>query len=194
MVGVGRQRKHLFTLFFKMNYQTNLSDPQCEAKAHAKYAAQASKVIVEIGVLFGETTRLLLENSNCTVVGIDPIIPDSMNERLIGDLEKINNLVKGYDRFVFLKDFSYNIVKIWEKKIDYLFIDGDHAYNAVKRDFEEWFPFVKSGGVVSIHDSTANRGGPHNWPGPSQLADELIKDNRVKYLEAVGVLTVFEKL
>lgn len=37
-------------------------------------------------------------------------------------------------------------------KLDYLFIDGDHTYEGVKRDFEMYSPFVRSGGMVAFHD------------------------------------------
>ena len=37
------------------------------------------------------------------------------------------------------------------KTIDFLFIDGDHTYDSVKVDFENYSPFVK-GGVVAFHD------------------------------------------
>ena len=36
--------------------------------------------------------------------------------------------------------------------LDYLFIDGDHTYNGVKRDFELYVPLVRKGGIVALHD------------------------------------------
>lgn len=43
----------------------------------------------------------------------------------------------------------------WKKfnlPIHLLFIDGDHHYEAVKRDIEGWAPKVVQGGVVAFHD------------------------------------------
>lgn len=37
-------------------------------------------------------------------------------------------------------------------KLDLLFIDGDHTYEGVKRDFEIYSKFVKKGGIVAFHD------------------------------------------
>lgn len=37
-------------------------------------------------------------------------------------------------------------------KLDLLFIDGDHTYQGVKRDFETYSKFVKKGGVIAFHD------------------------------------------
>jgi cephalosporin hydroxylase len=38
------------------------------------------------------------------------------------------------------------------KAVDFLFIDGDHSYEGVKRDYELWLPLVRSGGLVAFHD------------------------------------------
>jgi predicted O-methyltransferase YrrM len=38
------------------------------------------------------------------------------------------------------------------KKIDFLFIDGDHSYLGVKKDFELYAPLVKRGGIIAFHD------------------------------------------
>jgi predicted O-methyltransferase YrrM len=38
------------------------------------------------------------------------------------------------------------------RALDFLFIDGDHTYQGVKRDFELYSPLVRTGGVVALHD------------------------------------------
>lgn len=38
------------------------------------------------------------------------------------------------------------------RKLDYLFIDGDHSYQGVKQDFEMYSSLVRSGGVIVFHD------------------------------------------
>jgi len=38
------------------------------------------------------------------------------------------------------------------KKIDFLFIDGDHTYEGVKKDFELYSTLVGDGGIVAFHD------------------------------------------
>lgn len=37
-------------------------------------------------------------------------------------------------------------------EIDFLFIDGDHSFEGVKRDFEMYSPLVRSGGIIAFHD------------------------------------------
>jgi predicted O-methyltransferase YrrM len=36
--------------------------------------------------------------------------------------------------------------------LDYIFLDGDHTYAGVQRDFEMYAPLVRSGGIVAFHD------------------------------------------
>jgi len=39
-----------------------------------------------------------------------------------------------------------------DRKLDYLFIDGDHTYEGVKKDFYLYKPLVKEKGIVVFHD------------------------------------------
>jgi predicted O-methyltransferase YrrM len=41
--------------------------------------------------------------------------------------------------------------------IDFLFIDGDHHYEAVRREYQLYAPLVREGGIIGFHD-TNNRG------------------------------------
>lgn len=38
------------------------------------------------------------------------------------------------------------------EKLDFLFIDGDHTYEGVKKDYEMYRHLVKKGGIVAFHD------------------------------------------
>jgi predicted O-methyltransferase YrrM len=38
------------------------------------------------------------------------------------------------------------------KELDFLFIDGDHSYEGVKKDFEMYLPLVRKGGIIAFHD------------------------------------------
>lgn len=50
--------------------------------------------------------------------------------------------------------------------LDVLFIDGDHDYDAVRKDYERHRPRVKPGGCIMLHD-------PLSWPyGPGRLCKE----------------------
>lgn len=59
------------------------------------------------------------------------------------------------------------------RKLDLLFIDGDHSYEGVKKDFEMYSPLVATGGTIAFHDIVdgpeASVGGvPKFWRGLKQ--------------------------
>lgn len=56
----------------------------------------------------------------------------------------------------------------WDRgvSIGLLHIDADHAYEAVRADFEHWAPFVVRGGLVVFDDVGS-------WSGPTRLVTEL---------------------
>ncbi len=39
-----------------------------------------------------------------------------------------------------------------DKKVDLLFIDGDHTYEGVKQDYEMYKEFVRKDGYIILHD------------------------------------------
>jgi len=38
------------------------------------------------------------------------------------------------------------------QKVDFLFIDGDHTYEGVKKDYEMYRALVREGGLIAFHD------------------------------------------
>jgi len=41
-------------------------------------------------------------------------------------------------------------------QLDFIFIDGDHSYEGVKKDFEMYSPLVRKGGIIAFHDIVNN--------------------------------------
>jgi predicted O-methyltransferase YrrM len=41
-------------------------------------------------------------------------------------------------------------------EIDFLFIDGDHTYDGVRKDWEMYSPLVRKGGLIAFHDIAGN--------------------------------------
>jgi len=80
---------------------------------------------------------------------------------------------------------TLEIVKriLGDGKLDFLFIDGDHTYEGVKRDFEMYSPLVRKGGIIAFHDIVSgpseNVGGvPTFWNEikRSFTYNEIVKD------------------
>ena len=61
-------------------------------------------------------------------------------------------------------------VRRWfrDQPLDFVFIDGDHAYDGVRRDFMMYGPLVRPNGLIAIHDIVPGRqdrvgGVPRFW-------------------------------
>lgn len=111
------------------------------------------KIVVEIGIAHcGNLACMSQVLPQSFFIGID--IGSSISHQFtIDNLKLIPHLklLTNHD------SHSPNTVKdlkelLQGQKIDYLFIDGDHSYKGVKKDFEMYAPLVKKGGLIGLHD------------------------------------------
>lgn len=63
--------------------------------------------------------------------------------------------------------------------VDFVFVDGDHSYEACKADISAWTPLVKRGGVIAFHDFGSRA------QGVTQAIFEAIKAGA--FAEIIGV-------
>lgn len=75
------------------------------------------------------------------------------------DIKKFRRYKKKAQRMYLLREDSHKtatqekVKKILrDRSIDLLFLDGDHRYSGVKKDFRMYSPLVKKGGLVVLHD------------------------------------------
>lgn len=69
-----------------------------------------------------------------------------------------------------IKKFSYEAKGDVPDKIAGLFIDGDHSFEGVKKDIEDFSPKVVEGGYIAFHD--------YGRFGVTQAVDEFIEQNK----------------
>jgi predicted O-methyltransferase YrrM len=108
---------------------------------------------VEIGCYAGGSSCLMLQRPNTNVVSIDlgtPINPDIVK----GNVDKLNVL---NNQYTYIKGDSqltetYNKLIDVVDNIDILFIDGDHSYDGVIKDFEMYSNLVNKGGYIIFDD------------------------------------------
>jgi predicted O-methyltransferase YrrM len=162
-----------------------------EVELLKRYAKNTTHGVVEIGVFDGETTAEMASVTNNPIYAIDPIITDSMID-IIGNVDSILKHMSKHPNIVFICDYSYNVIFKFKNKFDFIFIDGDHSYDGVRRDYEMWLPFLEYGGYIAFHDSAPTEDGRFGgWPGPTQLADEVSKE--LEFIERVDTIRVFRK-
>ena len=84
-------------------------------------------------------------------------------------------------------DAFYDFFIRQDIKIDFLFIDGDHSYEGVKKDFELYSTILSEKGIIMLHDTDGEyeetfivsedaKKDHHRFDGPSKLVKEL-QDN-----------------
>ncbi|MEZ5121991.1 MAG: class I SAM-dependent methyltransferase [Solirubrobacterales bacterium] len=79
-------------------------------------------------------------------------------------------------RVVWHVAFSHDVAPGWSAgPVDLLFVDGDHAPDAVQRDWDDWHGLVAPGGHVLFHDARAGRPDGRGLPGPTAVVDRLLR-------------------
>jgi len=78
-------------------------------------------------------------------------------------------------RVVWHVAFSHDVAPGWTAPVDLLFVDGDHAEAAVRRDWDDWHGFVAPGGHVLFHDARDGRPRGRGLPGPTAVVDRLFR-------------------
>ena len=100
------------------------------------------KNVLEIGTYKGGTAFLFSKmlNANVTTIDIKKFL-----------LISIALKMKGI-RFIHGDSHNDKTLEKVKGEYDLLFIDGDHAYESVKKDFEMYSHLIKNGGVIAFHD------------------------------------------
>jgi hypothetical protein len=170
-----------------------------EHEALKKWATGRSNP-VEIGVAEGASAVALREvmSPSGTLWLIDPFHLSRM--RYINAMKRAAHRVVescANGRVVWIESFSFDAVSKWNSPIDFLFLDGDHSEEGVRKDWDGWHEFVIPGGVVVFHDAAIFEGG---WPrqdwGPVKLVDGLFRKQALsgwKIVEQVDSLVVVER-
>jgi predicted O-methyltransferase YrrM len=71
------------------------------------------------------------------------------------------------ERVEIVQAFSLVAARRWDEPINLLFLDAAHDYESVRDDLAAWWPLIKPGGMMVIHDY-----GQPNFPGVQRAVDE----------------------
>lgn len=117
---------------------------------------------VEIGVFKGHFSKTLLDSWDGTLFLVDPwrsideddYLDSTNNRHHESPLQDTVNSIEGYeDRAIMIRSFSHQAVDLFsDNSLDFVYVDGNHAYEYVKQDLEIWWPKLKSGGFMCGHD------------------------------------------
>lgn len=166
--------------------------------------ADAEGVALEIGSFMGRSTAWLAEGSRRAgrepVVAVDHFTGSPEHQAggthpcdaiinegtTFGRFEANLRNVGLFEHVRPIRASSEEAGRGWTGPIRVLFIDGDHSYEATKRDFELWTPNLSGGGFVALHDVGA-------WDGVTRFYNELIAGGGWEHLFAVNSVRVLRR-
>lgn len=125
---------------------------------HQEYYDNLIKVIkkvkptkgLEIGLAWGESAQAFLNNSEGSLISVDP--EDNMN--IAPGLGERHTYIKGYSPQSLPND-----------KFDWIYVDGAHDYGSVKADIKACLPLLKKKGFMCFDD--------YNMPDVRRAVDEI---------------------
>ena len=121
-------------------------------------APRKLKNILEIGVMKGGTIKAWTEiaTKDADIIGIDLPGGEYGGGHTEDEAELIENLAKYNQTITLFEADSHdpetrNLIQRFAP-FDFIFIDGDHTFEGVVKDFQWYAPLVKRGGLVAFHD------------------------------------------
>ncbi|VTZ51655.1 conserved hypothetical protein [Methylocella tundrae] len=126
-----------------------------------RVAAIKPKTVVEIGTARGGSLFLLscVSDPNARLVSIDlpaglygggyPAWKGFIFRRFVGRSQTLH-LIRGDSHKEATFDKTVNALN--DSPVDVLFIDGDHSYEGVKKDYLRYRTLVRPGGLIVFHD------------------------------------------
>ena len=148
----------------------------------------APKRILEMGTAHGGTA-LVFQEMGAQVVSVD-------YRGITGEIpmEKFNQETTTFLHADTHDPSTLEKVRELMPEVDLLFIDGDHAYAGVKRDWEMYAPLVKPGGLVGFHDLAYGRNrDPESLIEAGKVFDEVKGERKTQEIlieHGIGVIWV----
>jgi predicted O-methyltransferase YrrM len=131
------------------------------------------RFVCEIGTSAGGTLYLLTRASrdDALIISVDLAIPHhtrAARARLAGRRQRLVS-IEGDSHSAETKNAV--VKELGGNRLDVLFIDGDHSYEGVRADFEQYAPLVRPGGIVALHDINPDFRARHDLETPSISGD-----------------------
>jgi len=146
---------------------------------------------VEIGTYEGFNAYCMLMNLSIKKLFlVDPYLhydvyaEDSYkrNQRYFNKIyDNAKNLLKDYkDKIEFIRLYSHEATSEIPDELDFVYIDGNHDYEFVKKDIELYYPKIKVGGIIGGHDFDGN------YIGVIRAAIEFADNNNLELKSSAG--------
>ena len=185
-VEMARQWRRLgsLALLDRIDFSSGLGD-----SANVLYGlvrAMKPATCVEIGSARGRSAcfiaMALRENGGGRLHAIDPHQPTAWNDT--GAVDTLAVMQRDLERLrlapyvEILRATSGEAAAGWTRPIDLLFIDGDHSYDGVRRDWDLFVPHMAEFGVVVFHDTIWDARPDPRWHRPDMGVPRFVEELR----------------
>ena len=175
--------------------QTTAAERACLARH-----AAGKKRLVEIGVWHGVTTRVLQSTmaEHGVLYAVDPF-PVGRLRFSMQEVIARREISRAHDRsIVWIRTTSVEAAREYAVSgcppVDFVFIDGDHSYEGLRGDWENWSSLVASNGIIALHDSRSSAGRSIGAAGSVCFTSDVVLNDRCfDVVEVVDTLTVLRR-
>lgn len=171
------------------------SGPQLDTYSEMVKNAKDGAHFVEIGAWKGKSTSFMgveIANSGKKIKfdtvdtfrgseehqNMSCIVDGTLYQEYSNNVEPVKNYVN-----TIVGDSARIAENYADCSLDFVFIDGDHSYEGVKRDILAWIPKLKIGGILAGDDFSDG-----DFPGVSAAVGEILED--VEIYEQVWIYKV----
>lgn len=151
-----------------------------------------ARTICEIGCYEGRTSVALAKSTSGTVYSIDPFFRGRLGICYSEWVAKLNRRRNGTQNLIYLKGLSEKVSREFDLPIDFLFIDADHSYDAVRLDWKQWFPKVKHGGYIALHDCRPAVNSPQLLGSMRFYSEDVPKIAGIRECDGVDSLVILQ--
>ncbi len=147
-------------------------------KQHEKDNGKKIKRFLEVGFSSGINNTVLNKFFNFDEIVAVDIFSSSIN----GDSLSANLMHKNLT-LICGDSTSKRVLSIVDKfeLFDLVFVDANHTYEYVKKDFENYVKMLEKGGVIAFHDIESP-----DWPGINKFWNELKETGKYDLQEFVS--------
>lgn len=148
-------------------------------------------VVAEVGVQEGTFSSFIIQHTDPIKLYLidcwefqDPRIFDDPEANVNQDAQdelynKVKTKFSDNPNVIILKKYSKDAASMFpDEFFDWVYIDSNHAYEAVKEDLSLWYPKVKKGGFICGHDYLHFE--RHGF-GITKALNEFMRDNNLYF-------------
>ncbi len=147
---------------------------------------------VELGVYKGKNAERFLSMLNIEYLDLidlwetPPYVADK--GRYEQFFEDVKSLFRNYINVKLWRANTTSITQYFEdESLDFVYVDADHLYEGCKRDLDAWYPKLKKGGLIIVHDY-------YCCEGVNRAVYDFVMENNIKVSKVFDAIGIYDKV